>query len=333
MTMLFGVVVVCIAAHEAWIISQDVAGTLKDATSSLASLGTMARGSKTEIAALPMGPPDIPRDRRIFTVFAVTIFMMNWGLRLLVVEPFARVCVGLKGPQVAKFAQSTLEAVMYGGFAILGFWVVPKQDFVWPSEKWWRGFSEGGHEIMRLDLRCYYILYVSRYLQALVSVMMEFKRKDFLEMVIHHAVTIAVIYVSYIYGWNRVGVVVMVLLDPADVPLHLAKLCKYTAESSGRHLWQFLADRLFEVFGVTFFVTRIVFYGYVCWSAHVETTQFFPKGVPECFCLLLLDTLLVLQCYWFSLIGKVAMKMMRGAHVEDSRSDDEDEGPEEKKGK
>lgn len=324
--LVVGLLSACLALAELRAIASRWETTSSDVQAYLGSLAVVWTGPAAAVAQLPAGPPDLPRDRCVFSVFALVIFVLNWGVRLILVEPFAKKAVKLKGNQVAKFAQSVMEVAIYGGFTILGLLVVPSQEFVWPSWKWWRGFSEGGHDVMRLDLRCYYLLYVARYSQALVSVLFEAKRKDFAEMLIHHIVTIVIIYVSYVYGWNRVGVVVMALLDPADVPLHLAKLCKYTAESTKKHLWQFLADRLFEVFGVTFFVTRIICYGYVCWSAHIEATRYFPKGVPEWTCVVLLYTLLVLQCYWFSLIVKVAMKLFAGKSVEDIRSDDEDEG-------
>merc|ERR1740123_1249230 len=95
---------------------------------------------------------------------------------------------------------------------------------------------------------------------------------------IHHVVTVVISYVSYVYGWNRVGCVVMLLLDLADVPLHVAKLCKYTAEATKKRGWQHKADRMFECFAVVFVVTRLVMYGYVCWSAHIEASRYFPKG-------------------------------------------------------
>ncbi|CAL1160106.1 unnamed protein product [Cladocopium goreaui] len=180
---------------------------------------------------------------------------------------------------------------------------------------------------MRSDLRCFYILYAARYIQAAVTVLLEPKRKDFLEMMVHHIVTIGVVYVSYFCGWNRVGVVVMVLLDPADVPLHLAKLCKYTSEALEMNIWQFFADRLFEFFAVLFFVTRLVMFGYVCWSAHIESEQYFHLDYAAKLCVLLLYLLMVLQLYWFGLILKVAMKLLRGQGAEDIRSDDEDEDP------
>lgn len=231
----------------------------------------------------------------------------------------------MKRLQLAKFAQSLMEAIFYGGFTLIGLRIVPSQEWIWPSAKWWMGFAEGGHEVMRADLRCYYIMYAARYFQCSVSVLLEPKRKDMLEMMVHHVVTVLVVFISYVYGWNRIGVVVMVLLDPADVPLHLAKLCKYTAEASKNKLWQWVADRLFEVFAVMFFITRLLFYGYVCWSAHIEATRYFPKGLPEWTCVALLYTLLLLQMYWFMLIMKVAVNMLRGGGADDPRSDDESE--------
>ena len=186
---------------------------------------------------------------------------------------------------------------------------------------------------MRDDLRCYYLLYGARYVAGFVNVLLEPKRKDFVEMLLHHAVTVAVVGISYLYGWNRVGCVVMLLLDPADVPLHLAKMFKYVSdarESRDKKLAQrctFCADRVFELFALVFLVTRIAMYPYVCWSAHVEATRYFPKGLPEWTCVALLWTLYGLQCYWFYLIIKVAVRMLATGRDEDVRSDDEDDDP------
>jgi ceramide synthetase len=57
-------------------------------------------------------------------------------------------------------------------------------------------------------------------------VLFEPRRKDFIQMELHHALTFGLVVLSYFWGWNRVGFVIMLLLDPADVPLHAAKICK-----------------------------------------------------------------------------------------------------------
>lgn len=284
---------------------------------------TMKGSSKT----LPMDTPNMERDMKVFCVFALVFFVFNWGFRRIVVATVIKAFMPLiKGTALVKFEQSVMEAIFYGVFAIVGVFVLRSQPWVWPSSQWWDGFAEGGHEIMRSDLRCFYIMYVARYSQAALSVCLETRRKDFIEMMLHHIVTVIVIGVSYVQGWNRIGVVVMVLLDFADVPLHLAKCSKYTGEQKTAGPWQFLADRLFEVFAVTFFVTRLVMYGYVCWSAHIEATRFWPKGVPEWTCVACLYTLFFLQVYWFVLIMQVVVRLLGGRSVEDPRSDDEDNG-------
>ncbi|CAE7450843.1 unnamed protein product [Symbiodinium pilosum] len=235
--------------------------TKTEVTILLTGLVTSIFGPAESRNALPQGPPVLPRDVYVLVFFVLAIFLMNWTLRLAVVEPFARLAVGIRGDTLVKFSQSVLEAIIYGTFAIIGISIVPAQPWSWPSANWWRGFDSGEHLIMRSDLRCFYILYGARYIQAAVTVLLEPKRKDFLEMMVHHIVTIGVVYVSYLGGYNRVGVVVMVLLDPADVPLHLAKLCKYTAEQLKMNIWQFVADRLFEFFAVLFAVTRLIMFG------------------------------------------------------------------------
>jgi ceramide synthetase len=223
-----------------------------------------------------------------------------------------------------------MEAWIYGAFSVIGLLIVPSQPWVWPSAQWWIGFADPGapHAVMRDDLRCYYLLYAARYFQGFVTTLLEPKRKDFVEMLIHHGVTVAVCAISYWYGWNRIGVVVMVILDPADVPLHLAKLCKYTAEArvgKAAKRWTFAADRLFELFAVMFFAMRLVLYPYVCWSAHIEATAYFPKHAAEWSCVALLEILLALQVYWFGLILKVAIRMLATGSAEDVRSDSEEE--------
>eukprot|EP00630_Chrysocystis_fragilis_P004112 CAMPEP_0197400150 /NCGR_PEP_ID=MMETSP1165-20131217/16410_1 /TAXON_ID=284809 /ORGANISM="Chrysocystis fragilis, Strain CCMP3189" /LENGTH=323 /DNA_ID=CAMNT_0042926197 /DNA_START=18 /DNA_END=989 /DNA_ORIENTATION=+ len=286
--------------------------------------------------ALGSSAPKLPTDGYVALVFVVGLFAFNWAFRLLVVQPVARVLLGAGSSErvlagrVAKFSQAAMEAVFYGSFTLVGAAIVPAQPWIWPSKHWWIGFSTGEHSIMRDDLRCYYLLYGARYAQGTLTVLLEPKRKDFVEMVLHHLVTVAVVAISYLYGWNRVGAVVMLLLDPGDVPLHTAKMFKYVSEARHRNkllaaTCAFVADRVFELFALLFFVTRVAMYPYVCWSAHVEATRYFPKGLPEWTCVALLETLFALQCYWFFLILKVALVFIRTGHAEDVRSDDEDD--------
>ena len=90
----------------------------------------------------------------------------------------------------------------------------------------------------------------------------------------------------------------------------------------------------FVLFGVSFFLSRLVVYPYVVWSGTVEGWNIMGAyGGVEWTALALLYVLLALQVYWMAMILKVALKMNSGHSVEDIRSDsdDDDEGEKKKK--
>lgn len=176
--------------------------------------------------------------------------------------------------KVQKFAQSTSEMLTYGLFTVIGIHVLRGEPWLWPSTQWWTtcgdnpkelGFccwkvdwfgSEldwGGNDLnlpcrhrdippINETVLCYYLLYGARYVQAIVSVLLEHRRKDFVEMIVHHITTIALIGLSFSVGYIRVGAIIMLIFDPADVPLHTAKQFKYL----GMETVRCLADTIIE---------------------------------------------------------------------------------------
>jgi len=281
----------------------------------------------------PTRAPNGAIDLRMALVYAVAMFVFNWALRVLLVEPVAKRLLGFadgkamtrgRRAKVEKFAQSALEMVTYGAFSVFGMAIVPQQTWFWPSASWWIGFPK---KTLAVDgaLRCYYLAYGARYAAGALNVLLEHKRKDFWSMQIHHFATIGVIWVSYAYGWTRVGAIIMLVLDPADVPLHAAKCAKYIGDARGKKKFQLAADVLFGIFLVTFFVMRLVMYPYVVWSSHFEARNYFPPSVGYWTCVVLLYIILALQVYWFKLILNVVHRVLVTGSAEDVRSDDEDE--------
>eukprot|EP01061_Rhynchopus_euleeides_P015713 TRINITY_DN2673_c0_g1_i1.p1 TRINITY_DN2673_c0_g1~~TRINITY_DN2673_c0_g1_i1.p1 ORF type:complete len:347 (+),score=163.07 TRINITY_DN2673_c0_g1_i1:74-1042(+) len=274
----------------------------------------------------------------IFLIYSVGQFLINWGLRFTVIEPAARFLLR-RGPKpakpahVQKFAQSAVEALTYGVYTVFGLLLVPRQSFFWPSVNWW--YIRGATPAVQFhdELICFYILYCSRYVQAGISVLLEHRRKDFVEMMVHHVVTSVLVAISYWCDFLCIGVVIMLLFDPADVPLHCAKLFKYVSEAypagtAGKTYNQMVADRLFESFVVVFVLTRIVLFPYTVWSCVAESTSL---GVEGNVCIALLVVLQLLQWMWLWMIIKAVINMVRKGKIEDVRSDSEDEAEEAKK--
>jgi ceramide synthetase len=197
----------------------------------------------------------------------------------------------------------------------VGWVVMCKQPWLWPSNQWWMGLPEllANTADMRNDLRCWYLGYAGRYSAAILSlVFLEKGRKDSKEMLLHHLITVFIVLASYNIGFYRVGAVVQLLMDPADVFLHAAKLSKYCNHT-------FLADRLFEAFAVSFFVTRLIMYGYVVWASVFEVREYTVLPMSGNACVVGLVVLYGLNAWWFSLVIKVAVKIARGGNAEDIR--------------
>ena len=288
-------------------------------------------------------------DWYILGLLTVAVLLVNWLIRLVAVQPICGALikattgdVNKLGARSTKMAQSVMEILTYSGFFIVGVQVLFNQAWVWPSAQWWTGgpSTRGGDArmTMRNDFRVFYLLYCARYIAGLISVFMEHKRKDFLEMVIHHLATALLVAASYYAGCNRIGGVVMVLLDVGDPPLHIAKVCRYLAidanqkEVNGKY--QTGADVWFVIFAIIFAVTRVGMYPYCVWSASVEAGQVWGNvantndllllpyhAPPEFICVVLLVILMLLQFFWFGLLLKAAWGMIVLGKVEDNRSE------------
>lgn len=291
-------------------------------------------------------------DLGVALYVAIFIFVVQWGVRLILVEPVAKILlVASTGDRrklrerTVKFAQSNSEMVQYGSFLWMGIIITITRPWIWPSALWFIGYTAGtvDHYSMRNDLRFYYIAYGARYLQGIVSTLLEPKRKDFLEMMVHHFATVIVVGLSYSGGYVRVGLAIMCLLDFADVPLHIAKQCLYLAQDATpkkengpltkNQCMQMLADVWFVVFAVLFVVTRLGMYPYVVWASIFEKSVVdCPPDAPSCapmswydarehVCCWLLVLLLILQIYWGWLLATAIKRLLVDGKAEDVRSD------------
>lgn len=200
----------------------------------------------------------------------------------------------------------------------------------------------------------YYLVEFAFWLQQLVVVNIEERRKDHLQMFTHHVITCSLILTSYCYHFTPVGNVILCLMDVVDLFLPLAKIFKYLN-------FRLLCDITFGVFMITWFVARHIFYMAVCWSLYshlpaeikygcyrgsgsdIQGPLPYPKGYGYLFqpfikpdglvCAstgitrLFLWGLLALQgilLIWLAMIVKVAYKVICGDGADDVRSDDED---------
>ena len=216
----------------------------------------------------------------------------------------------------------------------------------------WTGFPR---LLIGASMKLYYLSQLAFWIQQVVVIHIEERRKDHWQMLTHHIITITLLCGSYPYRQWRVGNAVLVCMDIVDFIFPLAKILRYLS-------LQTACDIAFALFVIFWFAARHVAYLCICWSiyAHVNvvtmpyglySTQTGAKlsdnggtnildnllqpilhphaetvGFNAEIRFLFLGLLLALQCItiaWFIMICRVVARVLRGEGADDSRSDDE----------
>lgn len=160
-------------------------------------------------------------------------------------------------------------------------------------------------------VQMYYMQALGFYASALVFlVAYDTRRSDFVQLFIHHIVTVGLVWVSHIYGYTRVGALIIALHDLGDIFL-------YGATTLNKLKFAGLDTAVFAVFAVTFYVTRLVVFPRLVYGVLVESFQYLlyiDSGFNEwgkyfetalvhwASFAVMLNTLILLHCFWFVLI-------------------------------
>lgn len=212
---------------------------------------------------------------------------------------------------------------------------------------------------MRLDasMKLYYLSQLAFWIQQIVVVHIEERRKDHLQMLTHHLITVSLLGTSYPYRQWRAGNAILVCMDVVDWILPLAKILRYLS-------LQAACDAAFAAFVVAWLASRHLAYLAICWSLYAHSPDltmryaaystvtglqvsddagtnildnlFQPLLHPDAQTVawnapirgMFLTLLLALQCItiaWFIMICRVVVRVVRGEGADDTRSDGEDE--------
>ncbi|PWN49645.1 LAG1-domain-containing protein [Violaceomyces palustris] len=265
-----------------------------------------------------------------FLAFYVVVFsFIRQTTTIYMFKPFAK-WWGIKGEaKQSRFTEQGYSFLYWGTSASLGLYVMSFQDSWWYNlEHLW---IEYPHWQMRPELKVYYLLQASYWLQqALVMLLrLEKPRKDYYELIAHHLVTLWLIFWSYLINLTMIGTTVFVCMDIPDTFLALAKGLNYMELDT-------LATGVFAMFMVVWTYFRIYLSAKTLWSVWFQfdlipdhTKEWNPeKGwwlVPwmkyQIFAPLFL--LLLLNLFWYYLSWRVLIRALKGV-VADEREEDDD---------
>ncbi|KAI9804400.1 MAG: hypothetical protein M1825_001299 [Sarcosagium campestre] len=239
------------------------------------------------------GKYTIGLDDTYFVAFWIIAFTgLRAGMMDFVLIPFAQWGNVEKRKGRIRFAEQAWLFVYYAIFLPLGMYIFYNSPYWLDTSALWNDWPNN-----QLDsaLKWYYLVQFAFWLQQILVVNIEERRKDYHQMFTHHIITCALMFTSYTYFHTRVGNVILCLMDVVDIVLpvgssslylrrlilladfrlrfmineQLAKMLKYLH-------FQIACDIAFGVFLVTWFVARHVLYLVVCWSVYTQIDVIIP---------------------------------------------------------
>lgn len=246
-----------------------------------------------------------------------------------VFRPVARWFRVPSGNPRTRFAEQAWDIVYYCLLFAVG-------SLLYYRSPYWRDldhvFIGWPHYRMDALFKKYYLVSIAFWLQQCLVLNVEKKRKDHAQMFSHHIITVALVVGSYYYYYNRIGNLILIIMDSVDIFLSSAKVLKYAGYSRA-------CDFMFILFLISWIVLRHGVYNYLFYHAWVHSRRLMAPakcvlGLLQKRCwnlsvvytfLSLLGGLQLITCVWMYLILKVAYKVITGKGAEDVRSDDEDD--------
>lgn len=103
--------------------------------------------------------------------------------------------------------------------------------------------------VIPFRVRMYYYFEISHYISSILFIFVEPIMSDFYQMLLHHFITLTLLFISYHVNLLRYGMAIMLLHDIADPFMEIAKIFVYSGK-------QKIADCMFLAFAFVFITTR-----------------------------------------------------------------------------
>lgn len=192
---------------------------------------------------------------------------------------------------------------------------------------------------MTATLKRYYLLHSAYWLQQflVLALRLEKPRRDYTELVIHHFVTLWLIGWSYLINLTWIGNLIYMTMDWSDVFLAAAKMCNYLSLKRA-------SEFVFGFFVLVWSYTRHYLNLYLLYSVWTEFDKiplWAQRWSPEDGVWMVwwmkyqiwtpIFLLQIVNLFWYFRIWRILLRALFSSELADERSDDEDEGEDDKK--
>ncbi|VDM93622.1 unnamed protein product [Onchocerca ochengi] len=212
-----------------------------------------------------------------------------------------------------RVAEAAWRFLFYLCVWLYGFYILSDQPQLYDVTACWRNWP---HHPLTNHIWWYYVIETSFYCSLIVSsLLFDIRRADFIQMTVHHIITIILLLFSFVMNLVRVGTLILFSHDIADVFLELGKLCRYAK-------WKTSLTIFFAIFATVWIITRLIYFPFfIIRSILFDAPAFMQAGyqwenlrqppiVPRLFVVMLL-CLMTLHIYWTFIIVKIAFKSVQ----------------------
>ncbi|RMZ76539.1 hypothetical protein DV738_g4909, partial [Chaetothyriales sp. CBS 135597] len=245
-----------------------------------------------------------------------------------VIKPWALYCGIKTRAKQSRFMEQVYTAMYFAIFGPFGLYVM-SQGPLWyfSTTAMFEGYPHRSHEAI---FKAYYLLQASYWTQQAIVLMLQLEkpRKDFKELVFHHIVTLALIFLSYRFHFAKIGIAVYITHDISDFFLATSKTLNY--------LDSIIVGPFYLFFILVWVYLRHYLNLRILWATLTEfrtvgpfelnwETQQYKCWISQAITFSLLASLQAVNLFWLYLILRIAKNYVFNNVTQDERSDDEGE--------
>lgn len=260
--------------------------------------------------------------------YAIFFTFLREFMMCCVLRPIATALGIIKEAKSKRFLEQTYAMFYYGCSGPFGLWIM------WHLPLWFFEtlpfYEQYPHKTHDWYFKIYYLGQASFWVQQSVVLVLQLEkpRKDFRELVLHHIITIALIWCSYRFHFTWMGLAIYITMDVSDFFLATSKTLNYLNSS--------LTGPFFVIFVAIWIYLRHYLNLRILWSIVTEfrnvgewelnwDTQQYKCYISQPIVFGLIGALQLVNAYWLFLIFRILWRYVGGVEVKDERSDDEDE--------
>ncbi|KAK6456352.1 acyl-CoA-dependent ceramide synthase [Scheffersomyces xylosifermentans] len=268
-------------------------------------------------------------ENDFYFVFFYAIFFtfLREFVMVCFLRPIARALGVKKEAKVKRFMEQAYAIFYYGLVGPAGL-LIMRQLPLWyfNTTEFYVSYPHYTHDFW---FKIYYLGQAAFWFQQSIVLILRLEkpRKDYYELVLHHIITIALIWCSYRFHFTWMGIAVFVSMDVSDFFLATSKTLNYiNSPFTGPFFVVFVSVWIYLRHWINLRILYSVLTEFRTvgeWELNWDTQQY-KCWISQPIVFFLIGALQLVNAYWLFLIFRILWRYIDGGVTKDERSDDED---------